>query len=261
MTNGALAASYLAKATMRLDILRFSSNRRGTPTWSGRHRRSWNLALKGMLRQAGVETPRWHDVGGVLQEHRKRFPNVPASESNGSRQSPPGCAERELSFYGDDGFQTDGTLHARGCGTRDGRRPAGGLGRRDGDPCPLATAGRYTTKRRSRPPSGWVPNRWRGRSGTKCDRTQNSGGRRQVRGPVRVLGAAARHRQRAHGMSRGVPRCPGRTPNAAPCRPDCHDRFERGGGEPRRSPAPALDPRPKHFPNAGAHPTGSKVWT
>ena len=105
MTNGALAASYLAKATMRLDILPVLFEQAGYSDVVREAQEIVELALKGMLRQAGVETPRWHDVGGVLQEHRKRFPNVPAERierlaaiSAWLRQN------RELSFYGDDGF-------------------------------------------------------------------------------------------------------------------------------------------------------------
>ena len=105
MTNGALAASYLAKATMRLDMLTVLFERAGYSDVVREAQEIVELALKGMLRQAGVETPRWHDVGGVLQEHRGRFPTVPAHRierlaaiSAWLRQN------RELSFYGDDGF-------------------------------------------------------------------------------------------------------------------------------------------------------------
>ncbi len=63
------------------------------------------LALKGMLRQAGVDPPKWHDVGGILQEHHHLFPA-------GVQKKIPRLAlvskwlkkERELSFYGDIDF-------------------------------------------------------------------------------------------------------------------------------------------------------------
>ena len=105
MTNGALAASYLAKATMRIDTLPVLFQQGGYSDVVREAQEVVEPALKGMLRQAGVETPRWHDVGGVLQEHRGRFPNVPerrieqlAAVSAWLREN------RELSFYGDDGF-------------------------------------------------------------------------------------------------------------------------------------------------------------
>jgi hypothetical protein len=33
------------------------------------------LALKGMLRQIGIEPPKWHDVGQLILEYRTRFPD------------------------------------------------------------------------------------------------------------------------------------------------------------------------------------------
>jgi HEPN domain-containing protein len=30
-------------------------------------------ALDALLREAGVEPPKWHDVGGLLREHQDRF--------------------------------------------------------------------------------------------------------------------------------------------------------------------------------------------
>ena len=63
------------------------------------------LALKGMLRQVGIEPPKWHDVGQVLEEYRDRFPDSVRtqvgrlSEISGWLRN-----EREFSFYGDIDF-------------------------------------------------------------------------------------------------------------------------------------------------------------
>ena len=38
------------------------------------------LALKGVLRQAGIEPPKWHDVGQLVLDYRDRFPTVEASQ-------------------------------------------------------------------------------------------------------------------------------------------------------------------------------------
>lgn len=61
------------------------------------------MILKGFLRQAGLEVPRLHDVGGVLQKEAARLPQALAQElprvlsiSRRLRQ------ERETSFYGDE---------------------------------------------------------------------------------------------------------------------------------------------------------------
>ena len=57
MTNGALAASYLAKATLRLDILPVLFERAGYSDVVREAQEIVELALKGMLRQAGIEAP------------------------------------------------------------------------------------------------------------------------------------------------------------------------------------------------------------
>ena len=58
-----------------------------------------------MLRQVGVEPPKWHDVGPLLKEYRMRFPEQIAAQverladiSGWLRK------EREFSFYGDIDF-------------------------------------------------------------------------------------------------------------------------------------------------------------
>jgi HEPN domain-containing protein len=58
-----------------------------------------------MLRQVGIELPKWHDVGAMLCEYRERFPDAVvmhierlADISAWLRK------EREFSFYGDIDF-------------------------------------------------------------------------------------------------------------------------------------------------------------
>ena len=73
MTNVSLAKAYLKKATARVDVLELLCARQA---WSDVVRESQEiveLALKGMLRHVGVEPPKWHDVGAVLQNHADRF--------------------------------------------------------------------------------------------------------------------------------------------------------------------------------------------
>lgn len=63
------------------------------------------LALKGMLRTVGVNPPKWHDVGPILEEQSQLFPeavrpDLPrlAKVSKWLRK------EREFAFYGDIDF-------------------------------------------------------------------------------------------------------------------------------------------------------------
>jgi HEPN domain-containing protein len=102
VTNDSLARSYLTKARVRLKILAVLQ---AEQAWSDVVRESQEvveLALKALLREVGVEPPKWHDVGGLLREHQDRFsetllPHVDrlAAVSAWLRK------EREFSFYGD----------------------------------------------------------------------------------------------------------------------------------------------------------------
>jgi HEPN domain-containing protein len=59
------------------------------------------LALKGMLRAVGVEPPHWHDVGGMLQEHRGRLASVDAQIDRLAATSAWLRKEREFAFDGE----------------------------------------------------------------------------------------------------------------------------------------------------------------
>ena len=61
------------------------------------------LCLKALLISAGIDPPKWHDVGGILQDHASRFPSMGkkvieemAFISRNLR------GDREKSMYGDD---------------------------------------------------------------------------------------------------------------------------------------------------------------
>jgi hypothetical protein len=55
-----------------------------------------------MLRQVGVEPPRWHDVSDLILEHKGRFPDwVGQRAGELVRISRWLRKEREFSFYGD----------------------------------------------------------------------------------------------------------------------------------------------------------------
>lgn len=105
MTSLSLAQSYLRKATDRLDVLDLLARKHA---WSDVVREAQEvveLALKGILRQAGVEPPKWHDVGALLIEHAHRLPEVAANQAGRLAEASRWLrAERELAFYGDDDF-------------------------------------------------------------------------------------------------------------------------------------------------------------
>jgi HEPN domain-containing protein len=101
VTNTSLAQSYLIKARARLKILPVLMNERA---WSDVVREAQEiveLALKGMLRAVGVEPPHWHDVGGMLQEHRDRLASIDPEIDRLAATSAWLRKEREFAFYGE----------------------------------------------------------------------------------------------------------------------------------------------------------------
>ena len=79
-TNGALARSYLAKARVRLRALAVFVAEEAHSDVIREAQELVELALKGMLRQAGVEPPHWHDVGGLFRELADRFPDLDSAD-------------------------------------------------------------------------------------------------------------------------------------------------------------------------------------
>ncbi len=105
MTNTSLAQSYLLKARHRLKVLAVLFDDGAHSDVVREAQEVVELALKGMLRQVGVEPPRWHDVGQLLEEHRDRFA-PPVQESLGRLVEASAWLrkEREFAFYGDIDF-------------------------------------------------------------------------------------------------------------------------------------------------------------
>lgn len=105
MTSDSLARSYLHKARVRRQLI-------ATLAGAGEHsdvvrlaQECVELALKASLRHMGIDPPKWHDVGPVLQENASLVPaslrpGLPTLAALSKRLR----KERELSFYGDTDF-------------------------------------------------------------------------------------------------------------------------------------------------------------
>jgi hypothetical protein len=105
VTNTSLAQSYLLKAEKRLKILPVLLNEAAYSDVVREAQEIVELALKGMLRQVGIEPPKWHDVGALLVEYRGRFPGrVQPDLERLAEISAWLRKEREFSFYGDIDF-------------------------------------------------------------------------------------------------------------------------------------------------------------
>jgi HEPN domain-containing protein len=105
LTKSELARAYLEKASKRRRVLQVLMEEQA---WSDVVREAQELvelALKAMLRDIGVDPPKWHDVGPVLLEQAELFPEA-------TRALLPALAriskwlrkEREFSFCGDVDF-------------------------------------------------------------------------------------------------------------------------------------------------------------
>jgi HEPN domain-containing protein len=105
MTNLDLALSYITKAKKRLKILDVLMQEEAYSDVIREAQEIVELATKAMLRKAGIDPPKWHDVSGLLLEYKGRFPKQVQKElAKVAKISKQLRKERELSFYGDIDF-------------------------------------------------------------------------------------------------------------------------------------------------------------
>lgn len=105
MTTEDLARSYLFKAEKRLKILDILMEEEDYSDVVREAQEIVELSLKGMLRAVGIEPPKFHDVGSLITEHRKRFRGIRLAEIKRlAKVSKELRKERELAFYGDIDF-------------------------------------------------------------------------------------------------------------------------------------------------------------
>jgi len=105
MTNKTLAHSYMRKAVDRLDVLDLLFKKKAFSDVIREAQEIVELSLKGMLRFVGVEPPKFHDVGGLLLEHKDKFsPHISRHLERLAAISKKLRKERELAFYGDIDF-------------------------------------------------------------------------------------------------------------------------------------------------------------
>lgn len=102
MSNDELAAAYLKKAALRLEILPAYIEKEGYSDAVREAQEIVELATKSMLRMIGIDPPKWHDVSGLIAEHREKFPpavqqRIPELVALSQRLR----KEREIAMYGD----------------------------------------------------------------------------------------------------------------------------------------------------------------
>jgi HEPN domain-containing protein len=105
MKNVSLARSYLDKTQKRVKILSVLLEESAYSDVIRESQEIVELALKGMLRQIGIEPPKWHDVGPLILEYRTRFPGEVSSQAEKLAEISAWLRkEREFAFYGDIDF-------------------------------------------------------------------------------------------------------------------------------------------------------------
>lgn len=105
MTNRTLAQSYLLKARKRFKVLEVLLKEEAYSDVIREAQELVELALKGILRQVGVEPPKQHDVGYLVIEFKDRLPREVADEAKKIAAISKWLRkEREFSFYGDVDF-------------------------------------------------------------------------------------------------------------------------------------------------------------
>ena len=137
MTTNELAAGYHRKCVDRLAALEVLHARGAFSDVVRESQELVELALKGMLRWAGIDPPKIHDVGDLLLQFAERFAVVSRGELAALAEASKELRkEREFSFYGDIDFIPTDEYDAEDADTARGqaRLAAECLGRLLGSP-------------------------------------------------------------------------------------------------------------------------------
>jgi HEPN domain-containing protein len=101
MINRGLVRDYLERCGHRLAAIDVLYERKSWPDVVRESQEVVELALKALLRQANIDSPRVHDVGRVVQEHRERLPeSLRPHVSRMAAISKNLRRDREIAFYG-----------------------------------------------------------------------------------------------------------------------------------------------------------------
>lgn len=105
MKADGLTLSYLKKSRVRFKALNFYKENGAYSDVVREAQELVELLLKAVLRSIGVEVPKVHDVGRILEKHRDLLPQIINENLDRIKYiSKRLRKERELSFYGADDF-------------------------------------------------------------------------------------------------------------------------------------------------------------
>ena len=101
MRNRTLAADHVRRADARLKALDALYEAKSWADVVRESQETVELALKGLLRAAGIDPPRVHDVADVLEAERERLPAEVAGDVDRLAAASRGLRrDRELAFLG-----------------------------------------------------------------------------------------------------------------------------------------------------------------
>jgi len=103
MTNLDLAAGFFRQAEARFKHLGLAMKEENYAYTVRLAQECVELSLKALLLSAGVEPPKWHDVGKTLRDNAGRFPRLTGEQVKElAHISARLRADRERSMYGDE---------------------------------------------------------------------------------------------------------------------------------------------------------------
>lgn len=101
MTNRDMALGHLRQAELRLQTARLARDHGHWPFAVRQGQECVEPALKAALNVVGLDPPKWHDVGVILQQERGRFPEWFAKDADlMAYRSRKLTDDRERSMYG-----------------------------------------------------------------------------------------------------------------------------------------------------------------
>ena len=103
MTNAQIAQGLLTQAANRIKAARQAKAGGATAFMVRLSQECVELSLKAVLYLVGIDPPKWHDVGEIMQQNQARFPGWFRDQiAQFAQLSLWLRGERELSMYGDE---------------------------------------------------------------------------------------------------------------------------------------------------------------
>ncbi len=101
MNTNLLAKEYLERCKKRLKAIKLLYREKSYADVVRESQEIVELCGKGILRCAGIDPPKWHDVGDIVMDLAEKYKNFKKEFKKYSKISKWLRKERELAFYGE----------------------------------------------------------------------------------------------------------------------------------------------------------------